>query len=384
MTDVVDLVRGRCRVYFGDCRMMLRELEAESVHTVVTSPPYWNLRDYGTGTWEGGDQDCNHTHKNMRPDHTGTTMLGRGKQKASANAVSPMRATCSRCGAKRIDCQIGLEETPDEYVATMVEVFREVRRVLRPDGTLWLNIGDSYAHGGCGSRDADRWPKQSRNDHMPTHPKRAAGLPRKSLIGIPWRVALALQADGWILRMDNIWHKPSPMPESVKDRPSRAHEYLFLFSKSRHYYFDIDAIRVPQKSRGERHEGRSGYREGHPSKGGIRERALHPRGANAKSVWRLEEIEVPSVFTIAQEPYPHSHFATFPSALVEPCVLAGAPVGGRVLDPFVGSGTALEVSLRLGRHAYGIEANREYLRLIEMRLDGLQLPLLAPGIVDAS
>lgn len=300
----------RGRVLIGDCRDRLRDLDAESVQCVVTSPPYFGLRDYGVAD------------------------------------------------------QIGLEETPPEYVETMVGVMREVRRVLRADGTLWLNLGDSYAHGGCGARDAERWPKQSRNDHMPKHAKSRVGLPPKCLLGMPWRVALAMIDDGWILRSDIIWSKPSPMPESVVDRPTKAHEYLFLFAKQSRYFYDVDAIRTPQKTIGARHEGRSGWRDGSPTRGGISTRSLHPLGANRRDVWE-----------IAGTRYEGAHFATFPPALVEPCILAGSRPGDTVLDTFAGSGTVAEVSLRLGRSAIAIELNPAYGALIEQRLAGLQYPL---------
>jgi len=353
-------------------------MEADSVQTVVTSPPYWNLRDYG---WHGGDPACSH---------------------------AAVEGRCAECGAERLDCQIGLEATPYEYVDALVDVFREVRRVLRPDGTLWLNLGDTFM-GGMTGGSGERSQITSQRNHAavrasqaarggPRH-RRAPGLKRKDLVGIPWRVALALQADGWWLRMDTIWHKPNPMPESVRDRPSRCHEYLFLLTKSPTYYYDHDAIRTDLAPKTATAYGTTRRSKGTDALGKVashnisrdipeRRPALdadgNPKGANRRSVWRLDEVDVPSVMTIAQEPYPHSHFATFPSALVEPCVLAGAPAGGLVLDPFVGSGTALEVSVRLGRRAYGIESNPDYLRLIEMRLDGIQLPLVAPGLVDAS
>lgn len=317
----------RCRILVGDCRERLGDLDAESVQTCVTSPPYWGLRDYGA------------------------------------------------------EEQIGLEETPEAFVEALVAVFREVRRVLRDDGTLWVNLGDTYIgarNGGIGSNSKIN---STRNHKAVRHAQRrrgnvrgrAPGLKPKDLVGIPWRVALALQADGWWLRADVIWHKPCPLPESVRDRPSRAHEYLFLLSKSRRYYYDADAIREPQKTAGERHEGRSGYRPDHPSKGGISKRTLRPDGANARSVW-----------TIAQTPYAGAHFATFPAALVEPCILAGAPPDGVVLDPFAGTGTTGAVALALGRRAVLIEAQPDYVPLIEERLRGIQYPLIAPAGATAA
>lgn len=348
----------RAQILVGDALERLRELPDESVHCVVTSPPYWALRDYGTGTWEGGNPECEHRHVNARPDHSSSEMYGtRGEQKWAAAAASPMRGTCNRCGAVRVDAQLGLEDTPEAYVARLVEVFREVRRVLRSDGTAWVNLGDTYIGGRLN----------------------VAGLKPKDLVGIPWRAALALQADGWWLRSDVIWHKPNPMPESVRDRPTRAHEYLFLLTKSGEYHYDQQAIAEPATSgpRG------SSFITGKTGAAGLARVSKKVRNAsgtrNRRSVWRLDEVEGPDVWTIAQEPYPHSHFATFPRALVRPCVLAGCPVDGVVLDPYGGSGTTGEVALALGRRAILIELNPGYLPLIEERLRGVQYPLIAPG-----
>ncbi len=334
--------QDRCEVLIGDVFGRLESVRSESVQCVVTSPPYWAMRDYGVAG------------------------------------------------------QLGLERSPEEFILRIVAVFREVRRVLRPDGTLWLNLGDTYSgsrKGHSGTTSALTNPK--RQDLVsPSVSKLVAGAKRKDLLGIPWRCALALQADGWWLRSDVIWNKPCPVPESVSDRPSRAHEYLFLLSKSDRYYYDADAIRTPLREKTftaygtrRRSKGTDGLGKvaAHNISQDIPERKPrvdaegNPVGANARTVWRLDELECPDVWTIAQEPYPHSHFATFPRALVEPCVLAGCPADGLVLDPFAGSGTTLEVALRLGRCALGIELNPAYLPLIERRLRELQYPLIAPG-----
>ncbi len=293
----------RLRLLVGDVREQLAELADGSAQTVVTSPPYWGLRDYGA------------------------------------------------------DGQIGLEPTPEEYVAALVDVFDAVARVLRPDGTLWLNLGDTYIggrNGGIGSSSitSQRNQKAARAAWLAT-PGRAhrsaPGLKPKDLVGIPWRVAFALQAAGWYLRSDIIWAKPSPMPESVRDRPTRAHEYLFLLTQSPRYYFDAAAIAEPSSwDRG------SGTR-------------------NKRSVWR-----------VPQTPFAGAHFATFPPSLVEPCILAGAPPDGVVLDPFAGSGTALRVALELGRRAVGIEINPEYAAMARERCREVQVPLIAPGARSAT
>jgi len=271
-----------CNLLVGDARQILTELPANTFNTCVTSPPYWGLRDYG------------------------------------------------------ISGQIGAEIELDSYLAEIVRVFREVRRVLRPDGTLWLNIGDSYTSGGRTWRDTD---KKNPARAMSYRPPTPAGLKPKDLIGVPWRVAFALQADGWYLRSDIIWHKPNCQPESVKDRPTQSHEYLFLLTKSDSYYYDHAAIVESTQD-------------------GLTTR-------NRRTVW-----------SINTEPYREAHFAVFPPALVAPCIKAGSPERGKVLDPFFGSGTVGETSLRLNRQCTGIELNQEYAVLAEKRLKNLKLPTL--------
>jgi len=275
--------------------------------------------------------------------------------------------------------QIGLEESPEKYVARLVEVFREVRRVLKSDGTLWLNLGDSYSGSGKGGNPEEG--EQSTNkgsqsvgtlygktgetarEAAVTNVSRrlcaAQGYKPKDLIGIPWRVAFALQADGWWLRSDIIWAKPAPMPESVTDRPTRSHEYIFLLSKRGLYWYDADAIAEPcggfngsTFTRGKTAEARKGL-----APIGQCER-VEPTERNKRDVW-----------TVNSDPYPEAHFATFPPDLIRPCILAGCPLGGVVLDPFVGSGTTLQVARQVGRIGLGIELNAEYIKLAEKRMD---------------
>ncbi len=306
----------------GNTLDVLRGMDPESVQCVVTSPPYWGLRDYG------------------------------------------------------IDGQLGLEPTPEEYVSKMVEVFAEVRRVLRKDGTLWLNMGDSYAGGGSGSRDADRWPKQSRNDHMAVHAKKRHNLKPKDLCGMPWRLAFALQADGWWLRSDIVWHKPNPMPESCTDRPTKAHEYVFLMTRSAKYYYDQDAIREPCKDpeddrRRLNQKKPDGWDTGPGAHGNVhrmgrskgkytrnQEKDINYKGANKRTVW-----------TIPTHPFPAAHFATFPPAIPEICIRAGTRAGDVVLDPFAGAGTTGLVAQRLGRKFIGIELNPEYVEMARKRIE---------------
>lgn len=310
-------VYERALIATGDALAILKKMPSGSVNCCVTSPPYWGLRDYG------------------------------------------------------VKGQLGLERTPEEYVSRMVEIFREVRRVLRDDGTLWLNLGDSYAAGSAGRRDhgsGDPTSKLGPNrDGIPggTPPgpviQRSAppGLKPKDLVGIPWRVAFALQADGWYLRSDIIWHKPNPMPESVTDRPTKAHEYLFLLAKSERYYYDADAI----KEQASQPQGRPMLVAQHKQKA-ICQNQTGSLGANCGPSTRNRR----TVWTVTTRPFKGAHFATFPPKLIEPCILAGCPVGGVVLDPFVGAGTTLLVALQHGRNSLGIELNPEYVKMARARL----------------
>lgn len=318
------------RIEFGDCRDTLRRWAAEGVKAqmCVTSPPYFGLRDYG------------------------------------------------------VDGQIGLEQTPDAYCAAMVEVFRCVRDVLTDDGTLWLNIGDSYAAqrggthmpaqtvaGGVGGKgDETAFRGMGGEQRKSAHRNASAmGLKHKDLIGIPWMLAFALRADGWYLRQDIIWHKPNPMPESVRDRCTKAHEYIFLMSKSERYYFDSEAMQEPALGAGgpktkDRGPGNWGVKEiGLPG-----ERTNHGRSCGMAN--GRETRNRRSVWTVATRPYKGAHFATFPPALIEPCILAGSRPGDIVLDPFMGSGTTAQVALQHGRQYLGCELNPEYNALQQERI----------------
>ncbi|RYF50555.1 MAG: site-specific DNA-methyltransferase [Comamonadaceae bacterium] len=336
------------RCHFGDCLETMRRMPDGLAQTCVTSPPYFGLRDYG---------------------HTG---------------------------------QIGLEETPAEFVAKLVEVFREVRRVLRDDGTLWLNLGDSYARGFGGGT-----PGEKSASNVGAYRDRKAGkvpegLKSKDLMGIPWRVAFALQEDGWYLRQDIIWSKPNPMPESVLDRCTKAHEYIFLLSKSDRYFFDSDAIKEPacgtddrpQQRRAKELAAQAGLTRAHidairacgVTDSGKARVTQDGTGKNKADVQALaDEAKAAlggyyreflisdtrnrrSVWTVATTPYKGAHFATFPTALIEPCILAGAPAGGVVLDPFFGSGTTGQVAQKLGRSFVGCELNPAYEALQTERL----------------
>jgi site-specific DNA-methyltransferase (cytosine-N4-specific) len=303
---------------------------------------------------------------------------------------------CHRCGARRIDQSLGLEKTPQEYVANMVDVFREVWRIMRDDGTVFLNLGDSYASGngtcfnpGGGSSSLGKGRKEAGAHPLDRGNKSTldlSGLKPKDLVGIPWRVALALQAEGWYLRQDIIWHKPNPMPESVTDRCTKSHEYIFLLTKSAMYYYDNEAIKEEGKwSTEDRDEKRNGLRQRKPSGWDTRQGAhgaFHREGRAKDIEYTLSHTSrrnKRSVWTIPTQPYPEAHFATFPETLVEPCILAGSRAGDMVLDPFAGSGTTLWVAQRLGRRAVGYELKAEYCDLAIKRVPQLAMSIDTQG-----
>jgi DNA modification methylase len=306
----------------GDCREVLKTLPAQSVQCCITSPPYFGLRDYGV---------------------TG---------------------------------QVGMEPSPEEYVQALVGVFREVWRVLRDDGTLWLNLGDTYA-----ANRGYQVPDNKHIDvgnHMPMSVP--VGLKPKDLIGTPWRTALALQADGWYLRSDIVWAKPNPMPESVTDRPTRAHEYLFLLTKQENYFYDAEAVREPSA---ESSVARSKY-NGTASKPNPKNLAAAAAGivCGPKSMAKAygQGRNLRSVWFIPTKPFKGAHFAVFPPKLVEPCLLAGTRPGNRVLDPFCGSGTVGVVARQQGRAFLGIDLNPEYVKLAQQRIDTEWLKPLEPEV----
>jgi DNA modification methylase len=351
----------------------------------VTSPPYFGLRDYGTARWDGGSDQCDHLGPPMRTNNKpsdGRATFHGGKSRAT----EPMGRECDRCGARRVDSQIGLEASPAEYVDTMVQVFRDVRRVLREDGTLWLNLGDSYAGSwGAQSRgpagvevsavsaaQVAAAPKLTRTGSL----ERTPGLKPKDLMGIPWRVAFALQADGWWLRSDIVWSKPNPMPESVTDRPTKAHEYLFLLAKGERYFYDAAAIAEPAARAGE---------VVRPYAPDARSRMVGDTANDRRTAkWLADGMTVASarnrrsVWTVATQPFPEAHFATFPEALVEPCILAGSRPGDLVLDPFTGSGTVGKVAYRHGRRFVGAELNPSYVEMAKRRILGPLFASVAP------
>ncbi len=400
-------------IHCMDALQFLRQMEPGSVNCIVTSPPYFGLRDYGTASWEGGNPDCEHRVGNQVQDN---------------KAPGADASTCKLCGAKRVDQQIGLEDTPQAFVERLVAIFREARRVLRDDGTCWINLGDSYGTGTTAARQQGKRGLGANTQKAQDAVGRVGGM-AKQLFGIPWRVAFALQADGWYLRSDIIWAKKNPMPESVRDRPTKAHEYIFLLSKSEKYWYDADSIREPA----------TGLTTGGFGQNYNRAQKLAMTGGKPSDVkgmaWNMRNRR--SVWSVASAPYSEAHFATFPPALIEPCILAGCPpkvcavcgepyeqivdrefipqrdvspervahrgkmadenhwkgfprgttnivlkgfqascqcgageVPGIVLDPFMGAGTTALVAKQHGRHYIGCDLNPEYVRMATLRVEG--------------
>ena len=381
------------KVYWGDCRDSLRQMKEEGirVQTCVTSPPYYGLRDYGTGTWTGGKQDCQHEGISISNNRNFIEEGGRGSNKKSISF-----GNCIHCGAERKDLQIGNEQTPQEFIDNLVEVFAGVWDILADDGTLWVNLGDSYYNYRPGKGQAlNKQTVSNTNQDLPQICARRGNklneYKEKDLMGIPWRLAFALQDFGWYLRQDIIWHKPNPMPESVKDRCTKSHEYIFLLSKKPHYYFDHKAIQEPSiygaDDRASRNDSRRDTGMNHiaPKKdkrtgaGRIAyegKRTDNNTSGGQESFVHIEEMRNKrDVWTVNTKPYSGSHFAVFPTELIEPCILAGSRVGDIVLDPFFGSGTTGQVSQQLGRKWIGCELNKDYEFLQNERVSqqGLEL-----------
>jgi DNA modification methylase len=361
----------------GDCRDILPTLPGGSVQCCVSSPPYWGLRDYGTAEWEGADEGCDHKFDHSKREAKARNFVnGEGRLTTACSSwttrsESEFHRDCPKCGARRIDSQLGLESTPEEYIASMVAVFREVWRVLRDDGTLWVNMGDSYATGGAqttGYNEPD-WIKTGGACNGGTRTKVGrTGLKPKDLCMMPARLAMALQADGWYLRSEIVWHKPNPMPESVTDRPTKAHEMISLLAKQPSYFYDAEAIREPSIDQ----ESLNGRRKRYSCSITNDEIYVDNQGRTRGGFLKLDGQKYEmrnkrSVWTIATQPYAEAHFATFPEEIPKLCILAGSRVGDTVLDPFAGSGTVGQVALELGRRAILIELNPRYVKLAEER-----------------
>jgi DNA modification methylase len=377
------------KIEFGDCRETMRKWKEQGIkaQTCVTSPPYYGLRDYGTATWEGGDASCKHSIS--MPTKWNDPKRGENVLRPEVGHRGGSSKHCHLCGALRVDNQIGLEETPEDYIANMVEVFRCVWDVLEDDGTLWINIGDSYNGSGGQGTKPNIMSKEAAEGRGGKAIK-VDGIKPKDIIGIPWMLAFALRADGWYLRQDIIWHKPNPMPESVQDRCTKAHEYIFLLSKSQKYYYDIEAIKEPaldvsmarmQRGVSDTHKnvngapGQTPHSMNQPRQNmknmqadGQSPNSFHKSRQNGEPDEVYENRNKRSVWTVTTKPYAGAHFAVFPSDLIEPCILAGAPVNGIVLDPFMGSGTTAQVAQHLGRQYIGCELNESYKPLQNKRL----------------
>jgi DNA modification methylase len=349
---------SKATIIIGDNRQTLKALPDQSVQTVITSPPYWGLRDYGTATWIGGDEGCTHRRDNKVSDSTTT---GHKVSGAAGIGDAIYKGSCRKCGAVREDNQIGLEVSPDEYVEQLCLVFDEVWRVLRDDGTLWLNLGDTYVGSGSKGDYVDPKQPEGRNGQAVALNTKVSGLKSKDMVGIPWRVAFALQARGWYLRQDIIWAKPNPMPESTSDRCTKSHEYLFLLTKMPKYYFDNQAIKEPATTEPKaRDKNAEGYQADYPKgdRFSAGERVFGADGLrNKRDVW-----------TVAPSRYKEAHFATYPPELILPCILAGSKRDDLILDPFSGSGTTGVVAMSQGRDYLGLELNPEYALMSEKRL----------------
>lgn len=358
----------RYNLIHGNAVDALKTLPDESVDCCVTSPPYYALRDYGTGHWEGGDPNCDHEAARMKTrfDYA----ISEKQQSTAGTDMKRYKAVCPDCGAVRVDEQIGLEQTPEEFIDRLVEVFHEVKRVLKPTGTLWVNIGDSYW--GSGSRGFDFTNVFTEKSKVQMNSKGTVDLSElpklkgnvgvykdKDLIGIPWMLAFALRADGWTLRQDIIWNKLSTMPESVTDRCTKSHEYIFLLSKGKKYFFDHKAIQEEAKYAGDDRGARTDNRRG-TNMNSVSGATGEFR--NKRDVWSVSN-------SAGYTDEDGAHYATYCEKLIEPCIYAGCPVGGTVLDPFNGTGTTGVVALKSGRNYIGIDLNEKYIAMADRRLD---------------
>lgn len=404
------------QIYNGNCGKVLRTFPPQIVQTCVTSPPYYGLRDYGTSVWVGGDPECDHL---VRKDLKIASSTLKGSKNTTGHQKEGYKGNCGRCGAERIDDQIGLEATPEEYIDKLVAVFREVKRVLKNDGILWVNIGDSYWRGKgksgqsySGEAQDERY-QDGRSMNKAYHQIGGKGKSRptdgkhpeiksKDLIGIPWMLAFALRKDGWYLRQDIIWSKPNPMPESVRDRCSKSHEYIFMLTKRAIYYFDQKSILKPiafstskdkrlndenyiapqifngNPGRATRGNGLLKRSSGNKERISAEDRGC-PKGTGSNvgsSVpWEGDMANKKSVWTVATRPFTQAYFATFPEELIVDCIRSASKPGDVVLDIFFGAGTTGLVSLKQGRKFVGIDLNPVYTKMADNRLR-TEIPML--------
>lgn len=364
------------KVYFGDCRDSMRQMAKDGikVQTCITSPPYYGLRDYGTATWESGDINCDHKeYLGGHGDKSQKQLTSSGTQQYN------YRDICKKCGAKRVDNQIGLEQTPKEFIDNLVEVFACVWDILENDGTLWVNLGDSYYNYRPGKGQA--LSKQSVSNSLQDLPQDCArrgnkleGYKEKDLMGMPWRLAFALQDFGWYLRQDIIWHKPNPMPESIKDRCTKSHEYIFLLTKNPQYYFDSESIKEESINSEEQQIAKRNKKQHRFNAQEHETKFVQHNFSKIKNTY--EKRNKRDVWTVSVKPYSGAHFAVYPEELIEPCVMAGSRVGDIVLDPFFGSGTTGAVAQKLGRQYIGCELNKDYEQLQNDRLQQMAMELI--------
>ncbi|MDR2291981.1 MAG: site-specific DNA-methyltransferase [Prevotellaceae bacterium] len=355
----------------SDCLEGLKQLPSESIDCCVTSPPYYGLRDYGTAQWTGGNPECLHSLREEKGFENYKQSTNRGNSK-------PPKNVCPKCGAIRVDEQIVLEETPEVYIERLSKIFEEIFRVLKNTGTLWLNIGDSYWGGkGYSGSSAGIYQYERRQAGKSITPecsnfggkgtirptdRKHEYIKAKDLIGIPWMLAFELRRTGWYLRQDVVWHKPNPMPESVKDRCTKSHEYLFLLAKSSKYYFNYRAIQ--EKSIWYDMDNRSHTGPTQSKKSKNAEYQCTKQGVYQSDGMRNKR----DVWTVCTESEKEAHFACFPQKLIMDCIKAGCPEGGIVLDPFMGSGTTAVVARKLNRNYIGFELNPDYVAIANRKL----------------
>ena len=349
----------KIKILQGSCIDKIKELEDNSIDCVVSSPPYFGLRDYGTAQWEGGDPNCDHETKRSRGDD-----IKEGDKQGTNKGSRPNGQLICHCGAKRIDEQFGLEKSYKDYISNTVKVFETFKPKLKDTATIWWNVGDSYSSGLRTS--TTNQSLRGDKDYGVTRTPVQKNIKEKDLLMIPNRVAIALQDAGWYIRSEIVWHKPNPMPESVKDRPTSCHEKIWLITKNKKYYYDAESIKEPLASSSiprlqQDIKNQIGTTRAHGGKkinGNFKAVGNIEKGRNKRNVW-----------TITTKPFRGAHFATFPKDLLEPCIKAGCPEGGIVLDPFAGAGTTGIVAAINNRNAVLIELNSEYIKLAEDRIE---------------
>jgi DNA modification methylase len=351
----------KIKILHGNCIDKIKELDDNSIDCVVSSPPYFGLRDYGTAQWKGGNPNCSHAYG--RNTRGGLSDFQKNNKGSFGDEAVKSGECCKLCGAKRIDEQFGLEKTYQDYLANTVKVFETFKPKLKDTATIWWNVGDSYSSGKRTS--TTNQSLRGNKNYGVTRTPVQNGIKEKDLLMIPNRVAIALQDAGWYIRSEIIWYKPNPMPESVRDRPTSAHEKIWLITKSKKYYYDADAIREPLAASSLNRLNQDIKNQ----KGSTRGNGGMKSNGNMKAVGNKETKNKRNVWTVTTKPCKEAHFATFPKDLIEPCIKAGCPEGGLVLDPFGGSGTTGIVAAQNNRNAVLIELNQKYIDIAKKRID---------------